>query len=494
MHAINNNRYGALRQLVSAALGVLAFGLGVAGSVFAASGTPTAPVSPVAIIGVDDDARGISYPTVVFFDPTEEEIYLINGGTSRVVVYGPDFFPRMSIGKGRGVAYPRGVYVTSSGHVYVSQAVNRANPVRRITILNGAFFVEREIFLDEIPEAAGLSPGPLAVSRDGTIYLTSDKVRGVLVLDKDGNFLRWLKPMDMISDRKALAAEAAKKAADAQAPAGLEQAPIEVESEEPPPEDLSSADIPEEFRPKSEEEEAGDPAGPGLGPVRIHNVAIDSVGNIYLLSSETSKVYVYGPDESFLFSFGKKGGTPRSMSQPRGLAIDEKNDVIYIVDYSRHTVIAYDMAGEFLFEIGGRGFKPGFFNFPVSIAVNRHGQVIISDLFNKRVQVLDVDYKGRFQIIDEEPPAEAGAEGEEGAGENAEGEAPEDSAESAAESEESAVEEVMLPAEAISTPTESGPEAADEPGSAGGTEGRAPAASTATDGAAVEDATKPEKK
>ncbi|MBE0598458.1 MAG: 6-bladed beta-propeller, partial [Desulfuromonadales bacterium] len=158
-------------------------------------------------------------------------------------------------------------------------------------------------------------------------------------------------------------------------------------------------DIPEEFRPRNSQGKAEIDSGPGMGPVRIRHVSFDSAGNIYLVSGETSKIYVYGPDESFLFSFGEKGGTPRKLSQPRGLASDENRRLIYVADYMRHSILVFNMAGRYLFEFGGRGAGPGWFNFPSDIAINRQGQVIVSDLFNQRVQVLQIDYAESFPLF-----------------------------------------------------------------------------------------------
>ena len=136
----------------------------------------------------------------------------------------------------------------------------------------------------------------------------------------------------------------------------------------------------------------------------VNFVTIDSTGKIYLLSNETGKVYVYGPDENLLFSFGTKGGSPGQLSQPRAVAIDEQNELIYVADYMRHTILIYDLEGEYLFEVGGRGTEPGFFNFPNAMLMNKHGQFVIADLFNGRVQVLELGYDewlNRFEIGEE---------------------------------------------------------------------------------------------
>jgi len=374
-------------------------------------------VKSVAQITVDDDGEAMGYPLAVFYDSTEEEIYVVNGGSHRVVVYGPDFFPRASIGIGRDVGAPYGGEVMPNGQVYICQARTTTSRAPRITILNGAFFVDQDINLDEIPEAENFSPRSVAVSREGLIYVAGLSSRGVLVLDGEGTFLRRLEPMDTIRDRQALA-EMAQQAEEEEKQPEDEQA-ISGENEGHGPEEAVSPadsqeefiDIPAEFRPRgSLDEESAGPAE-GLGPVRVNYVTVDSSGRLYLLSPETGKVYVYGPDETFLFSFGKKGGSPRQMSQPRALAIDEDRGVIYVVDYMRHTILAYDMSGGFLFEFGGRGMSPGWFNFPGGISVNRYGQVIVADQFNKRVQVLEVEQPGLFGMPKGKPAAATSPEG-----------------------------------------------------------------------------------
>jgi DNA-binding beta-propeller fold protein YncE len=348
------------------------------------------PVDSIAQIIVDDDNRRLIYPSSVFFDPVEEETYIVEGGSGRVVVYGPDFFPRVSIGRGRGVAAPSGVAVTKKGDVYVCQVRNFRNPSARVVVLNGAFFVEKEILLDQIPEAQGFVPRQVAVgSNGGDIYLAGEFNRGLLVLDDEGNFLRRLQPMDMVSSRWA---EEIEKLAAGEDNTGEGEPSSEGSEDAPTEKDDSFPDIPEEFRPRKKGEATGGPAEDILGPVLINSVTISRSGKLYLVSPETGKIYVYGPDESFLFSFGKKGGSPGQLSHPKSLAIDEEREVIYVADYMRHTVLVYNLAGNFLFEVGGRGFGPGWFNFPVSVAVNRHGQLIVADLFNKRVQVLEIGY------------------------------------------------------------------------------------------------------
>jgi len=399
--------------LVKSLLSIMAICFILAGGPTAASDFMV-PVKSIAQITIDDDNRNIDYPAAVFFDPVIDEIYVINGGRNRVVVYGPDFFPRMSIGTGRGIITPRGGIVLSNGDVYVGQVKTAKNPRPRITILNGAFFVEREIFLDEIPGVENFIPRNLAINKDDIIYLAGDNYRGILVLDNEGNFLRKLQPMDQVILRGEDAIKALEKE-EQQKEEGVEEDAIkaleeeEKQKEEPDlivtyAEDRTQeediyADIPEEFRPKTTQERVSGGLEV-LGPVKINYVLRDKAGKLYLLSSETGKIYVYGPDESFLFSFGTKGGSPGQLSTPRSLTIDEELGVIYVADYMRHTILAYNMMGEYVFEFGGRGFTPTWFNFPNDITINNQGQVIVADLFNRRVQVLEIGREGISYYMD----------------------------------------------------------------------------------------------
>ena len=255
-----------------------------------AAGAFAAPaVKNIAQMPFDDETRRLVYPNSLGYDAVYDEIYLVNGGSLRVVVYGPDFFPRASIGAGRGVVSPSGVTIAPNGEVYVTQVRTRLNPYPRITILNAAFFVDREIFFDEIPEAEGFIPKRVALSRDGLIYVSGENTRGVMVLDSEGTFLRWMQPVDQIYSRNALE--------EGENPSGVKEPPIvsvgdSPTAEEPeaaqPDEEDPYADIPEEFRPRTNIPGVGSGATKVKAPVLVNFVMIDSTGKIYLCLLYTS--------------------------------------------------------------------------------------------------------------------------------------------------------------------------------------------------------------
>jgi hypothetical protein len=81
------------------------------------------------------------------------------------------------------------------------------------------------------------------------------------------------------------------------------------------------------------------------------------------------------------------------MSQPRALVVDEEQQLVYVADYMRHTILVYNLDGEYLFELGGRGAAPGWYNFPTAMTMNKDRQFIVADQFNGRVQVLELGYQ-----------------------------------------------------------------------------------------------------
>ncbi len=354
---------------------------------------PEGEVQVVAILRVDERGRNLRFPINVASDSEARETYVINGGKSNIVIYGKDYFPYLVLGAGRGVDSPQCVFFDQrKGLVYVGQSSTESKP-SRLTILNGAFLPEKEVIFSGMPEAEEFSVVNGVVGAKGYIYLVGAQTRGVLVLDSEGNFSHWLKPLGEVhlapvttedSSEKRRAYLTKMRGSDATA--GEEAVAEEVAEEE---DSARPVGMPESLRPKARNTMPRDASkGRGLHPVIVKDVAIDSDGRIFVLSEEMSKIYVYGPGENLIVSFGEKGGSPGKMSRPRGLGLDEKKQCIYVVDYMRHTVLVFDMAGRFIFEFGGRGDGPMWFDFPTAIAVDADGNVLVADLFNNRVQVL----------------------------------------------------------------------------------------------------------
>jgi len=362
------------------------------------------PVKLIIILSLDAQGKPLKFPSHLFFDPSMDETYVLAGG--KLNIYGPDFYPVLGLGAGRGADALRGGFIDRDGMLYLCQGAGGGKPAR-LTIFNAAFFPVREIEFKGFKDAEKFLPERVAVSQDGLIYLVGANTRGAVVLDQQGQFLRWLKPQDRIFAKEAVE-EAMQTQADVVGIDGKEGAAEGGGPRAPAPEGLY-ADIPEELLPKAKEGKEEEEQK-GIAPVRLIDLEIDSEGHLYLLSEETSKIYVYSANEEFLFSFGQKGGAFGKMSRPRGLAVDEQKKSVYVVDYMRHTVLMYDLAGKFMHEIGGMGTGPGWFYYPNDVALNKKGELMVADLFNQRVQVMEIQYKARFPMFGTQakPPAADG--------------------------------------------------------------------------------------
>ena len=353
------------------------------------------PYNVVAILDRNELGNPLHSPSQVMFDPSMDELYVQNG--EEIVVYGPDYYPYIAFGKGRGAEKPRGMAVDRNGMLYLCQAAAGNNPAL-IRIFNAAFFPVRDILFKDFADAEKFIPNRVAVSQDGLIYVAASRMPGVLVMDQQGEVLRWLKPQGKFfaagvlrggeDDEKDLVSGENEKQEDA--------AKEESSSGDP------FADFPADLIPKKKEVEVKKRVAK-LRPVLIVDIDIDQEGHIYLLSETEGKVYVYSANEEFLYSFGIKGGSSGKLSRPRGLAVDEKKKCIYVIDYQRQTLVIFDLTGKYIQDFGGVGWGPGWFNYPTDIALNRNGDVIIADLLNKRVQVLNLQFQSRFPLFGANP-------------------------------------------------------------------------------------------
>jgi len=288
-----------------------------------------AKIRVISVLKMDDTGRSFAFPSSLGYDPQTDELYVLEASKGRIVIFSPDLFPVFSFGIGRGIESPSCVAVDKEGFIYVGQNARGDRPAS-IAVLNPAAVKVREIFFRGFEGAEKFMPRSIAIGHRGRIYVVGLGFRGVVVLDNEGNFIKTISP-----------------------------------------EDTYAKNIPKH-------------------KAMISDVYVDENERIYLASEEMGRIYVYDRQERYLFKLGQKGGTFGKLSRPRGVAADPKQDLIYVIDYMRHTGQAYDyQTGRFRFEFGGRGWSPGWFNYPTDIIVDKFSRLYIADLFNHRVQVIE---------------------------------------------------------------------------------------------------------
>ena len=280
------------------------------------------------IILEDYDGIRLSLPSRLFFDPFRREIYVIDAGNNRILIYAHDFFPLMSVDVNAGIEFPIGMALDSKGNFFVTQSPTKKYPNGRLSVLNASLRWKRDIMFEGFEGADKFIPRNIAFNKHDFLYVIGKEYPRVVVLDKDGKFSHLFPSVESFEDESRT--------------------------------------------------------------VSIYDIEIDDAGRIYLLSEEIGRIYVYDTQEKFLMKFGQKGGGTGKLSRPRGLAVDNHNKRIYVVDYMRHTISVYSMEGEFLFEFGGLGWSKGWLQFPGDICVDREGNVLVADTFNNRVQVFKI--------------------------------------------------------------------------------------------------------
>ncbi len=119
-------------------------------------------------------------------------------------------------------------------------------------------------------------------------------------------------------------------------------------------------------------------------------IALDAEGRVYVSSGGAGRVFVFDKDGNKVAAFGK------DLVHPTGLAIDQKRQLLYVVDSGggksqHHCIEVLSLSGELLRTIGRRGQAPGEFNFPTFAVVDGDGKLFVTDTLNFRIQIFDPD-------------------------------------------------------------------------------------------------------
>jgi len=126
----------------------------------------------------------------------------------------------------------------------------------------------------------------------------------------------------------------------------------------------------------------------------IIGLTVDHADRIFVVDALMHRVAVLSPDWKLETYFGDD-----QLEHPGGIAVDENNRFLYVVDTGAQRVAVFDADDfEFLRTFGGPPKKVGddeaaTFSKPSNVAVDADGNVYVTDTMNNRVQIFDADGK-----------------------------------------------------------------------------------------------------
>ena len=113
-------------------------------------------------------------------------------------------------------------------------------------------------------------------------------------------------------------------------------------------------------------------------------IAVDGEDNIYVSEPSLFAILVFRPD-------GRSLRTIRGdrLMVPFGLAVDQRNDKLYVVDNYRNEIQVYTLEGKLLQVIAKQGTGPGQLMHPSDLVLHR-SMIFVLDTGNRRFQVFDL--------------------------------------------------------------------------------------------------------
>ena len=114
-------------------------------------------------------------------------------------------------------------------------------------------------------------------------------------------------------------------------------------------------------------------------------IAIDDTDNIYVSSEH--KLHKFTGNGEMIKCVGRKGRKEGEFNVPHGVTLHDNQ--VYVCDRNNHRIQVFDKDLNFVRSIGSRGEGRGEFNTPLDVKLDTAGNIYVADYSNYRVQVLD---------------------------------------------------------------------------------------------------------
>ena len=130
-----------------------------------------------------------------------------------------------------------------------------------------------------------------------------------------------------------------------------------------------------------------------LNGLDLLGLTLDREGNIIVGEETNNSIRKYSPEGQLLASVGTVGAGRLQFGDPRDIAINTRNNKVYVADCYNHRiqVLNYDLT--FSTTFGKKGEDKGQFDSPSGITCDSAGNVYVADYGNDRIQVFTAGRK-----------------------------------------------------------------------------------------------------
>ena len=121
-------------------------------------------------------------------------------------------------------------------------------------------------------------------------------------------------------------------------------------------------------------------------------IAIDDADNIYVSSDHKLQKFTSSGEQLLIKCVGQRGSKEGEFIDPRGVTLYDNQ--VYVCDINNHRIQVFGLDLNFIRFIGSYGKGRGEFNTPLDVKFDSGGNMYVAEISNKRVQVMDIN--GRF--------------------------------------------------------------------------------------------------
>lgn len=261
--------------------------------------------------------------------------------------------------KGKAIKYPQGVACDNNNLLIVADTVN--NRLLKYVFKDAQLQGGSEI---KIPEIS--FPVKVQVNSKGEIFVLNDKPIRILRLSPDGEFKGYVAPEGLTSPPAFIPRSFRISGDDSIYILDILSSRVIILG--PDGKFQRSVAFPEEY---------------GF----FSDLAINEAGNILLIDTLNSQLFIAGRDAEKFSPFSK--AYKEYLDFPTNLTVDSRG-LIYVIDQNGDGIGVFGKDGSFLNRQLTFGWKEGLFRYPSQICINGKGEAFIADRDNSRIQIFNI--------------------------------------------------------------------------------------------------------